>query len=117
VRGRSQRVSSARRRAAARSLSAYYETTIADQYDVPGLGNACEIVTDTTYSYDNAQSGKLQSTDKDVETIVLTSETGPKPLLATAGGAPVTLFIELPSQHRRKHLGALLMPAAAKASR
>jgi hypothetical protein len=81
-------------------LAGQYETTIYDQYDAPGLGNVCSIETDTTYLYDNSGSGELTETDKNVSTTVLIGETGPKPLVATAGAAGPALFVDLHSGHR-----------------
>jgi hypothetical protein len=86
-------------------LAGTYEIDVYDEYDAASLGNVCAIETDTTYSYDNGPpdgtgTGKLTNTDKTVSVTILTSESGPKPLFAIAGGsAPFSLDVRHPRKH------------------
>ncbi len=64
------------------TLAGTVVTTTYDQYDAAGMGTVCTLETTTVKTFANTSTGKLASEVKTVSATILTSESGPKPLVA-----------------------------------
>ncbi len=89
-------------------LEATYTTSTEDEYDAAGQGLVCAIskYVVVTYSEEVPPAlGSISSTSVITSVIVLTSETGPKPLFGLAGGAqPFSLDLPIPNRIERLRL-------------
>jgi hypothetical protein len=82
-------------------FDATYLTTTLDEYDMAGLGPVCTISEFKSYDYGDSafETGKLIGTATTATVMILTSESGPKPLFSAAGGAqPFSLGFTFPDR-------------------